>query len=314
MKDKVSLIKEDGEIVGFKVNDKEFFYEDGRVEVEVDDLKGFNIGSIPEGYFLQLMEDKIVSFQGTSLSNKEHVGTVGIDIHIYRKYRYHKFGAGQYVSAMKRAIEIRKKSEKDVEFFGMEDDDAHIFFHFSIFLFQDVPIDQAYQRYQEVVQEIEGHTERILEGEEISSEILSDEVKFTIEVLLPLFRSMGFIDIKYNHGKREFGKDVTFSEMDKFGVRRNYGVQVKAGSLSGEAGSEMDKIIGQIGDAFSMPYIDTTSREKRYISDFIIVISGRFTDNAEDKIVEKTKRRKLYFWNIDKVQELLALHMKKTIR
>lgn len=314
MKDKVSLIKENGDVIGFRVNDKEFYDEDGRVEVEVDDLKGFNIGSIPEGYFLQLIEDNIVSFQGTSLSNKEHVGTVSIDIHIYRKYWYHKFGASQYVSVMERAIEIRKKSEKDVEFFGMEDDDAHIFFHFSIFLFQDMPIDQAYQRYQEVVQEIEGHTERILEGEEISSEILNDEVKFTIEVLLPLFRNMDFIDVKYNHGKREFGKDVTFSEIDKFGKRRNYGVQVKAGSLSGEAGSEIDKIIGQISDAFGMPYIDTTSREKRFISDLIIVISGRFTDNAEDKIIEKTKRRNLYFWNIDKVQELLALHMKKTIR
>lgn len=314
MKDKISLIKENGDVIGFRVNDKEFYDEDGRVEVEVNDLKGFNIGSIPEGYFLQLMEDNIVSFQGTSLSNKEHAGTVSIDIHIYRKYWYHKFGASQYVSAMKRAIEIRKKSEKDVEFFGMEDDDAHIFFHFSIFLFQDVPIDQAYQRYQEVVQEIEGHTERILEGEEISSEILSDEVKFTIEVLLPLFRSMGFIDIKYNHGKREFGKDVTFSEMDKFGVRRNYGVQVKAGDLSGEAGSKIDKIIGQIGDAFSMHYIDITSRERRCISDFIIAISGRFTDNAKDKIVEKIKRRNIYFFDIDKIQELLALHMKKIIK
>ena len=68
---------------------------------------------------------------------------------------------------------------------------------------------------------------------------------------------MGFTDVKYNHSKREFGKDLTFSEMNKFGVRRNYGVQVKAGDLSGEAGSEIDKIIAQIEDAFSMPYINT---------------------------------------------------------
>ncbi len=314
MKDKVSRIKDNGDVIGFRVNDKEFYDEDGRVEVEVDDLKGFNIGSIPDGYFLELIEENIVSFQGTSLTNKEHVGAVSVDIHVYRKYWDHKFGASQYVDAMKRAIGIRKKSEKDVEFLGMEDDSAHIFFHFSIFLFQDMPIDQAYQRYQEVVQEIEGHTERILEGEEISSEILNDEAKFTIEVLLPLFRNMGFTDVKYNHGKREYGKDVTFSEIDKFGARRDYGVQVKAGDLSGEAGSRIDEIIAQIGDAFAMHYINTTSREKRYISDFIIAISGRFTDNAKDKIVEKINRRNIYFFDIDKIQELLALHMKKIIK
>lgn len=177
-----------------------------------------------------------------------------------------------------------------------------------------MPIDHAFLRFQEIVQEIEGHTERLLEGEELSSEILNDEIKFTVEVLLPLFRNMGFIDVKYNHGKREFGKDVTFSEIDKFGVRRNYGVQAKAGNLSGEAGSEIDKIIGQINDAFSMPFVDTTSREKRYISDLIIAISGRFTDNAKDKIIEKINRGNIYFFDIDKIQELLALHMKKTIR
>jgi len=311
LKDKISLIKENEDIVGFKVNDKEFYADDGRVEVQVDDLKGFNISSIPDGFFLELLEENTIAFQG---SNKEHAGIVGMEIHIYRKYWYHKFGASQYVNAMKKAIEIRKESDKDVEFFGIEDDGAHIFLQYNIFFFQDMPIDRAYQRFQEIVQEIQGHTERILEGEEISSEILNNEVKFTIRVLLPLFRNMGFFDVKYNHGKREFGKDVTFSEIDKFGVRRNYGVQVKAGNLSGEAGSEIDKIIAQIGDAFSMHYIDPTSREKRYIHDLIIAISGRLTDNAKDKIIEKINRRNIHFFDIDKIQELLALHMKKAIR
>ena len=124
---------------------------------------------------------------------------------------------------------------------------------------------------------------------------------------------MRFIDVKYNHGKRECGKDVTFSEIDKFGARRNYGVQVKVGDMSGAAGAEIDKIIGQIDDAFSMHYIDTTSREKRYISDLIIAISGRFTDNAKDKIAEKIKRANIYFLDIDKIQELLNAYTKKVI-
>lgn len=314
MKNKISLIKENGDVVGFKVNDKAFYADNGRVEVEVDDLKGFNISSIPDGFFLSLFEENMIDFQGASLNDDGYAGTAFIENQIYRKYWYHKFGASQYVNAMKKAIEIRKESDKDAEFLEIEDDGAHIFLRYNIFFFQDMPIDQAYQRCQEIVQEIQGHTERILEGEEISGEILNDEVKFTIEVLLPLFRNMRFFDVKYNHGKREFGKDVTFSEIDKFGVRRNYGVQVKAGDLSGEAGSEIDKIIGQIGDAFSMSYIDTTSREKRYISDLIIAISGRFTDNAKDKIIEKVNQRNIHFFDIDKVQELLALHMKKTIK
>jgi len=314
LKDKISLIKENGDVLGFKVNDKEFYADNGRVEVQVGDLKGFNISSIPNGFFLSLIEEDMIDFQGAIVSDDGYAGTASIETHIYRKYWDHKFGASQYVNAMKKAIEIRKESERDAEFFDMEDDGAHIFLRYSIFFLQDMPIDQAYQRSKEIIQEIQGHTERILEGEEISSETLNDEASFTIEVLLPLFRNMGFFDVKYNHGKREFGKDVTFSEIDKFDVRRNYGVQVKAGNLSGEAGSEIDKIITQIGDAFSMSYIDTTSREKRYISDLIIAISGRFTGNAKDKIIEKVNQGNIYFFDVDKIQELLALYMKKAIR
>lgn len=314
LKDKVSLIKEEGNVIGFKVNDKVFLIDDAFVEAQVDDLKGFNISSIPNGIWLYPLEGNVIVFEGQISSDRKHVGIASMDIHIYRKYWDHKFGALQYANAMEKAVEIRKKSDRDVEFVEIEDDGAHIFFRYDIFLFEDMPIDRAFQRFQEIVQEIEGHTERLLEGEEISSEILNDEIKFTVEVLLPLFRNMGFIDVRYNHGKREFGKDMTFSEIDKFGVIRNYGVQVKAGDVSGEAGSEIDKIIGQIGDAFSMPYVNTTSREKRYISDLIIAISGRFTDNAKDKIIEKINRRNLYFLDIDKIQELLAHHVKKKIR
>jgi hypothetical protein len=311
LKDKVTLIKENGDTIGFRIHDKEFYSEEeGFVEVEIGDLKGFNIGSIPNSFCFHLFEGE---YEWDILRDKKYVGISSVNLHIYRKYWDHKFGALQYVNAMKKAIEIRKKSEEDVEFTEIDDDGAHIFFRFDIFLLEDMPINKALRRFKQIVEEIEGHTERILEGEEISSEILNDEKKFALELLLPLFRNMGFVDVKYNHGKREFGKDVTFSEIDKFGVRRNYGVQVKAGDLSGEAGAEIDKIIAQIEDAFKMPYVNTTSREKRYISDLIVAISGRFTDNAKDKIIEKVNRRNLYFLDIDKIQELLTQYMKKTV-
>lgn len=315
MKDKVTLIKENGDTIGFRINDKEFYSEEeGFVEVEISDLKGFNIGSIPNGFWLRPLEGDTIVLEGQISSEKEHVGIACMDLHIYRKYWDHKFGAFQYVKTMTKAINIRKKSNNDVEFTEIEDDGAHIFFRYKVFLFEDMPIDNAFQRFQEIVHEIEGHTERLLEGEEVSSEILDNETKFVIELLLPLFRNMGFIDVKYNHGKREFGKDITFSEIDRFAVRRNYGVQVKAGELSGGAGAEIDKITAQIEDAFSMSYVDTTSRERRYISDLIVAISGRFTDNAKDKIIEKIKRRNLYFLDIDKIQELLTQYMGKTVR
>lgn len=237
-----------------------------------------------------------------------------MNIHVYRKYWDHKFGVSQYFNAMQQAVEIRTESDGDVEFIEIEDDGVHLFFRYHIYLLEDMLIEEALKKFQEIESEILGHTERILNKEEISSDILNDEPKFTLELLLPLFRNMGYSDIKYNHGVREFGKDVTFSEITPFRARRNYGVQVKAGDLSGEADSELDRMIGQIEDAFSMPYIDTTSRETRYISDLIIVISGRYVGNSKEKIIEKIGQRNIYFFDIDKIQELLTKYMRARLR
>jgi hypothetical protein len=300
--------------LGFRINNKAFYAEEeGRVVVKVKDLKGFSISSIPDGfYFFPITNKDVVAFEGYISSDKEHAGIASVQYSIFRQWWNHTYGALQYAKAMKKAIDFRNKTLKDVEFDEIEDDNTLVNINYFIFV-DDMPIENAYRKFREIMKEIEGHTERLLDGEVISSDVLNNETKYTIELLLPLFRNMQFVDVKYTHGKREFGKDITFSEIDKFGIRRNYGVQVKVGDLSGEAGAEIDKIIGQIDDAFSMPYIDTTSREKRYISDLIIAISGRFTDNAEDKIIEKIRKHNIYFFSIDKIQELLTHHMKKKL-
>ena len=49
----------------------------------------------------------------------------------------------------------------------------------------------------------------------------------------------------------------------------------------------VDELLGQIADAFAMPYYELGSKDARFISTFIIAISGKFTENAREKIVEK---------------------------
>lgn len=260
MPDKVSLIRSHRKVIGFAVNGKEFYADEtDSAEAQMTALKGFNISSIPRGIWLQPLDGDTLVFDGVISSTKKHPGIASMDIQTYRKYWDHKFGVWQYYNAMKEAINIRRNSSHDVRFIEMEDDGAYLVFRYNLFLRQDMLVNKALQRFQNMVQEIEGQTERILEKAEISPRVLKDEDRYTNEVLLPLFRHMGFMDVHYNHGKREFGKDVTFTEVDKFGQRRNYGVQVKVGDVSGQADSELDKIIAQIGDAFSVPYVETTS-------------------------------------------------------
>jgi hypothetical protein len=73
----------------------------------------------------------------------------------------------------------------------------------------------------------------------------TDEKAFCEEVLAPLLRRMGFLSVRYTHGVREYGKDFTFSELTPFGMMRHYGLQAKAGDVSGGVNSAIDELIGQ---------------------------------------------------------------------
>lgn len=134
------------------------------------------------------------------------------------------------------------------------------------------------------------------------------EDPFCRELLYPLLRRMGFIFVRYTHGKREYGKDFTFSELTPFGHYRHYGLQAKAGDVSGGVNAAIEEILGQIADAFAMPYYEVGSKEPRYISTFIIAVSGKFTENAREKIVEKMPKGvigSVYFLDRERITELV---------
>ncbi len=141
-----------------------------------------------------------------------------------------------------------------------------------------------------ILKKIMREAEIALGGIHWKAEYETDERAFCEEVLAPLLRRMGFLSVRYMHGVREYGKDFTFSELTPFGVMRHYGLQAKAGDVSGGVNSAIDELIGQADDAFKMPHYEIASTEPRYISTFIVAISGRFTSNAKDKIVQKVPR------------------------
>lgn len=117
------------------------------------------------------------------------------------------------------------------------------------------------------------------------NEYEKNELRFTQDILIPLFNLMGYHSVRFNHGTKEFGKDITFYDIDKFGNIEHYGVQVKAGNISGRNNSDLNEILSQILDSFNIPFIDIDSGQEQYLSKVIIAISGEFTENAKTKIM-----------------------------
>ena len=146
-------------------------------------------------------------------------------------------------------------------------------------------IAQAVTELRSVIEE----AEVLLSGIAWKREYEEDAVLFCVKLLEPLLRRMGFDAVRY-HDVRDHGKDFTFCEGTPFGETRHYGLLALAGDLSGEDESAIDIIIEQVKDAFSTPYLDDDSVGPCYLSSVVIAISGRFTENANVKIVEKVPK------------------------
>jgi len=152
------------------------------------------------------------------------------------------------------------------------------------------PAAETLQLSADILKKVIREAEIALGGIRWKPEYGTVERAFCEDVVAPLLRRMRFLSVRYTQGAREFGKDFTFSELTPFGVLRHYGLQAKAGDVSGEVNSAIDELVGQADDAFKMPYYDIASTEPRFISTFIVAISGRFTSNAKEKIVHKIPR------------------------
>ena len=113
------------------------------------------------------------------------------------------------------------------------------------------------------------------------------EASFTQGTFIPLLKKLGFEDVVYYHGSREFGRDVIFSRQTEFGIPEYWAAQVKLGNVSGKVNSYLDLIVKQAEEAFKIPLFDIRTKSKIWISKFVVAITGRYTENAVEKICQK---------------------------
>lgn len=227
------------------------------------------------------------------------------------KYWEGQWGLSTILSTLADIVKDSIDLEVQYESLNIEDDWKYLEITFTIDY--DFNIGEVLSKYSKILIEAIKRTELTLSGAVWQQEYETNEKRFCTELLFPLLRKMGFTDVRYNHGVKEYGKDFTFSELTKFGNLRHYGLQAKAGNMRGNVNSDIDEIIGQLNDAFSMPYHEISANETRNISTFLIAVSGRFTDNAKEKIVQKIPplfRSNTLLLDKDKIMELIEKYWK----
>ena len=137
----------------------------------------------------------------------------------------------------------------------------------------------------------------------------SNEADFTQNFLVPFFKKLGYKDVKYTHGRKEYWKDIIMRRQDEFGNWRYIWVQAKIGNISWATASDIDTLIGQAKDWFAMSMPNIDEKDKITLSEFIIVTNEEYTENAIDKIIESIKepsqKNNITFLDKTKINNLL---------
>jgi hypothetical protein len=300
------------------INDKEMpiLDHDGEhvwAECTLEDLKDETVYAFPECLMLSIHnDDGFGTYLFYDIDIMWHRNGVALDFNCHEpnKYWNGRFGLGTFLSAIQdQATFLDNLVVSHIE---LEDDHKSI--SLGCVVFSGHRIYDSIMAVADQLNHLVRLAEVALAGLIWKKEYETDEAAFCKEVLYPLLLRMKFCFVRYGHGTKEYGKDFTFSEPTRFGDFRHYGLQAKAGDVSGEVNSKVDELLGQAKDAFEMPYYELGSKDPRYISSYVIAVSGRFTENAREKIVEKIPKLlvgSVYFLDRQRIEELVLRYWHK---
>ncbi|MEK6407665.1 MAG: hypothetical protein AABN34_11935 [Acidobacteriota bacterium] len=278
-----------------------------RAECALNDLAAETVGDFPQLLQLQIQSEDgfgTYFFHELVLSHAPEGVALEFQCHTPNKYWEGRFGLATFLTAIRD--QVPHLDNWQVTHLELEDDWKGITLQRVIG--KGDPLQASILSAASDLNNLLHTAEVALSGLQWTGEYSTDEALFCRELLYPLLRRMGFLFVRYTGGRKEYGKDFTFSETSAFGAHRHYGLQAKAGDVRGGVNAAIDELLGQIADAFAMPYYELGSREPRYISTFIIAISGSFTENAREKIVEKMPKGligSVYFLDRERITELV---------
>lgn len=142
-----------------------------------------------------------------------------------------------------------------------------------------------------------------------------DEAHLRTQVLIPLFRAMGFQDVFHFHGGvLEQGKDIVMWQRDTVRDRINFGVVVKASKMTGRASgnSSAGEVATQIKQCLAGRYRDQTTLTERSIDRCIVVSSHDISKEAIaslGNILSEGESARVDFIDGNKLWELITEHL-----
>ena len=138
------------------------------------------------------------------------------------------------------------------------------------------------------------------------------EHKMARDIIVPVLRQMGLQGVKFTGGADEQGIDVEYYELTEPEREKSYvGIQFKKGNLvysSGGSKGSVKEVRNQAEEAFEKEVHDLDSHSTRFISRFIVAVTGDINENARKFIGrarQKGTDRRIDYWTGDRLAEYI---------
>lgn len=110
------------------------------------------------------------------------------------------------------------------------------------------------------------------------------EDRFRTEVLIPLFKAMGYLDVVLHHsGALEQGKDIVMWKRDDLRERVNFAVVAKSKPIFGNV-SSAGEVITQIQQCFGRGFQDNVTLEEQVVHRCIVACPHDLRKEAQNSI------------------------------
>lgn len=112
------------------------------------------------------------------------------------------------------------------------------------------------------------------------------ETEWVTEHLAPAFRRLGFLRIDVTQGAHEYGRDLVIADIDRFGLLRHYGVQVKLNLRTAEVSGVLD----QIARGHDVGYVDPVVGHEVTVSGMYLVVRDTLAPTVRKELIDRIGR------------------------
>ena len=119
---------------------------------------------------------------------------------------------------------------------------------------------------------------------------IKTENEFRKKILIPILEDLGYNNIQESHGAHEFGIDILFSNINKFGIIEWNGIVAKIGNINLEEGTTLNQnlrtIFNQMYQAKSIQHSDINYGNVK-ITRVFVVTNGIINFFAKEALSKK---------------------------